>query len=51
MQTVDFAKLTNLSRVTIWKVKKGLPISDESAFKVIRVTSGEVIPKTNEQRS
>lgn len=50
MQTVDLAKITHLSRVTIWKVKKGLPISEESAFKIIRTTSGEVHPKTNEKR-
>jgi len=44
IETAQLAKWCNLSRVTIWKVKKGIAISSKSAAKIKQFTRGEVIP-------
>ena len=44
MTLKDFAEKAACSRQTIWKLKKGLRITPDLAYKILNLTGGEVIP-------
>ena len=44
METAELARIVGVSRLVIWKVKKGKPILPETAQKIYFVTGGCVKP-------
>jgi predicted XRE-type DNA-binding protein len=47
MTTNQFVKMVGCSRPTVWKVKKGIPISKEIAEKITLLTNGAIEPVYN----
>lgn len=44
MTTNEFTKKVGCTRMVIWKVKRGLGISQRFADKIVKLTKGEVVP-------